>query len=328
MAMPPQTGAYVCPYCRQASDTADHTCPHCGAPVDVRRHVSSSGWAEQPPIRDMARIHFARSTCQISGTYVPVADMGLHEQDLVYFSHHVLLHAAPTVRLEALKMQRGWNRVLSGMPLVMMKAPGPGHVAFSHDSPGETIAIPLPADHAVDVVEHRFLVATGNVQYTWRSSGIWYDTGSADDTETHYPLGQTLDRFHAEGAPGLLLLHAPGNVLVRDLVEGEDICIQPSAFLYKDPAVGMWLHVEYPAGSYWFSSPSRQCKTVWLRLQGPGRIAIQSVFERPETVGFVVGSSGSSVHFWQGATPGAVTLVPGGPPSAPRSGGTLGGRSV
>jgi uncharacterized protein (AIM24 family) len=322
MAMPPESGSYVCPYCRLASETADRTCPHCGAPVDVRRHVSASGWSAQPPIRDMARIHFGRSTCQISGGYVPVADMGLHEEEWVYFSHHVLLHTAPSVRLETLKMQRGWNRVLAGMPLIMMRAQGPGHIAFSHDSPGETLAIPLPPGHGVDVLEHRFLVATGNVGYDWRPSGIWYTTGSGDDQETHYPLGQTLDRFVASGAPGLLLLHAPGNVFVRDLAPNETILIQPSSFLYKDPTVGMWLHVEYPAGNYWFSSASRQCKTVWLTLTGPGRIAMQSVFERPETVGYLSGSSGATHHHW-GA--GAAAPAMNSPFGAP---GGLSGRNV
>jgi uncharacterized protein (AIM24 family) len=298
MALPPEDAKYVCPYCRIPSNTDGTTCPHCGAPVDARRHVSASGWAEQPPIRDMARIHFSRSTCQISGAYVPVADMGLHDDDWVYFSHHVLLHTAPTVRLDAMKMARGWNRVMAGMPLVMMRAQGPGHVAFSHDSPGETIAIPLQPNQAVDVLEHRFLVATGNVGYDWRPSGIWYRTGSGDDTETHYPIGQAIDRFQAVGAPGLLLLHAPGNVFVRDLAQGESILVQPSAFLYKDPYVGLWLHIEYPAGNYWFSSAARQCKTVWLTLTGPGRVAVQSVFERPETVGYVSGTSGHTVHHW------------------------------
>jgi uncharacterized protein (AIM24 family) len=308
MALPPQTGNYVCPYCRIPSDADGTTCPHCGAPLDARRHVSASGWAEQPGIRDMARIHFSRSTCQISGAYVPVADMGLHEDDWVYFSHHVLLHTSPTVQLAAMNMGRGWNRVLAGMPLVMMTARGPGHIAFSHDSPGETVAIPLQVGQAIDVLEHRFLVATGNVGYDWRMSGIWYQTGTGDDREMHYPLGQTIDRFHAKGAPGLLLLHAPGNVFVRDLAPGETILVQPSAFLYKDPHVGLWLHLEYPAGAYWFSSASRQ-----------------TVYERPETVGYVSGTSGHTVHHWQAGVAPAVM----GPQGAPSGGrGLFGGTSV
>jgi uncharacterized protein (AIM24 family) len=327
MAMPPQTGAYTCPYCRIPSGTPDRTCPHCGAPVDIRAHVSDSGWAEQPGIRDMARIQFGRSTCQISGVYVPVADMNLYEGEWVYFSHHVLLHTAPSVTLDALKMATGWNRRLAGMPLIMMTATGPGHIAFSHDHPGETVAIPLMPNQAMDVVEHRFLVATGNVNYNWEQSGIWYQTGSGDDREMRYPLGMTMDRFRAEAAPGLLLLHAPGNVFLRDLAHGQHILIQPSALLYKDPTVQMNLHFEYPGGSYWFSRASQQCLTAWLALHGPGRVAVQSVFERPETVGYVTDSCwGSTTHHW-GATNVAAQFG-GATFGLPGITGPLGGRSV
>ena len=120
MSMPPAQGAYTCPYCRMASEGTGGACPHCGAPVDVRRRVTDSGWVEQPPIRDMARIRFNRSTCQISGTYVPVAEMGLHDNDWVYFSHHVLLHTDPQVRLGNLPMRGGWKRMRAGMPLIML----------------------------------------------------------------------------------------------------------------------------------------------------------------------------------------------------------------
>src|SRR6202035_3598452 len=203
------TPTYTCPWCRIPSAGADATCPHCGAPIDVRARVSKSGWAEQPPIRHMARIRFNRSTCQISGTYVPVAEMNLHDEDWVYFSHHVLLHTDPQVRLDTLKMKGGWNRVLAGMPLIMMTARGPGHIAFSADHPGDTLVVPLQAHQAVDVTEHHFLVATGNVNYQWESSRVWFATQDGDDQEYHYPLGRTMDRFSAHGAPGRLLLHAP-----------------------------------------------------------------------------------------------------------------------
>src|ERR1700730_6625455 len=215
MSTPPSAGAYTCPYCRLVSDGTRTTCPYCGAPVDVRRRVSDSGWTEQPPIRDMARLHFSRSTCQISGTYVPVAEMNLHDDDWVYFSHHVLLHLDPPVMLDAMKMRGGWNRVRSGMPLVIMRAPGPGYIAFSDNHPGETLAVPLPANAAIDVVEPRFLVATGNVGYQWEKAGVWFTTKSGDDTEWHWPVGRFMDRFYAQGGPGLLLLHGPGNTFIR-----------------------------------------------------------------------------------------------------------------
>ncbi|HXP19886.1 MAG TPA: AIM24 family protein [Streptosporangiaceae bacterium] len=298
MSMPPGAGSYTCPYCRIPSDGGGGTCPRCGAPVDIRLRATKSGWAEQPPIRDMARIHFNRSTCQISGAYVPVAEMNLHPEDWVYFSHHVLLHTDPNTRLEALQMGGGWNRVLAGMPMVMMKAQGPGHIAFSADHPGETLAIPLQHNQAVDVVEHRFLVATGNVTYRWERSGIWFTTQNGDEQEWHYPLGQMMDRFTAQGGPGLLLLHGPGNTFIRDLAQGERILVQPSGLIWKDPTVRMHLHIEYPRGQYWFSSARWQAKSLWLTLTGPGRVAVQSVFERPEMVGSIVQSSGATTQYW------------------------------
>jgi uncharacterized protein (AIM24 family) len=298
MSTPTQSSTYTCPYCRMGSDGGGGTCPHCGAPVDVRLRMTNSGWVEQPPIRDMARLRFNRSTCQISGAYVPVAEMNLHDEDSVYFSHHVLLHTQPRVQLETMKMRGAWNRMMSGMPLVMMTARGPGYIAFSADHPGETLAVPLQHNQAVDVVEHRFLVATSNVTYGWENTGIWFTTRSGDDTETHYPLGRAIDRFWAQGGPGLLLLHGPGNTFIRYLAQGERICVQPGGLIWKDPTVSMFLHFEYPRGQYWFSSPRWQAKSTWLTLQGPGRIAVQSVFERPEQVGSVRRSSPATQQVW------------------------------
>ena len=138
MSTPPAQGTYTCPYCRHGAATAaDRTCPHCGAPVDVRLRVSDSGWVEQPPIRDMARIRFSRSTCQISGKYVPVAEMNLHDDDWVYFSHHVLLHTDPRSGSTTCKMKGAWNR-MHGRDAADHDdgAQGPGHIAFSADHPG------------------------------------------------------------------------------------------------------------------------------------------------------------------------------------------------
>ncbi|HEX7993851.1 MAG TPA: AIM24 family protein, partial [Streptosporangiaceae bacterium] len=189
---------YTCPYCRMVNnDDGSTTCPRCGAPVDIRLRVSNSGWCKQPPIRDMARLRFSRSTCQISGAYVPVAEMQLHDDDWVYFSHHVLLHTEPRVRLDSMRMQGGWNRIMAGMPLIMMRAQGPGFVAFSADHPGEVLAIPLEPNQGVDVVEHQFLVATGNIGYQWHNSNVWYTTRNGDDTEWLYPVGKFIDRFIA-----------------------------------------------------------------------------------------------------------------------------------
>jgi uncharacterized protein (AIM24 family) len=275
-----------------------HTCPRCGAPIDIRLKMSNSGWVKQPAIRDMARIRFNRSTCQISGTYVPAAEMKLDAEDWVYFSHHSLLHADMQVRLEAIKMAGGWNRRLAGIPLIMMKAQGPGFIAFSANRPGETLAIPLQANQSVDVVEHRLLLATGNIGYQWQKSGVWFTTQNGDDTEWHYPLGQFIDRFTSHNIPGLLLLHGPGNSFVRDLQPGQRILVQPGALIWKDPSVQMFLHFEYPRGRYWFSSARWQAKSIWLTLQGPGRIAIQSAFDHLHQTRAVQRSSHSTRQQW------------------------------
>ena len=93
-----------------------------------------------------------------------------------------------------------------------------------------------------------------------------------------------MDRFSAPSAPGLLLLHAGGNIFVRELNEGEAILVKPKALVFKDPSVQMQLHFEHPnAGfSLWGGWGGRY---LWLLLYGPGRVAIQSVFEPVEGEG-------------------------------------------
>lgn len=281
-------GRHACRYCRQPTDPEARSCAHCGAATDVRAVVSRSGWQAQPPIRDMARIQFGSSYCQIEGVQVPIADFNLAGPEQIYFSHHHLLWCDPTVQLSPRSMAGGWSRLYAGVPLVMLQAGGPGHVALSDDHPGETIAVPLDEHREVVVAEHRFLAATANVEYTWQASTLWYLTQKRDDREQHYPLGRYLDRFGASGGPGLLLLHAPGNTFVRELDPTGSVRARPSSLVYADSSVRMSLHFEFPAGArdlYLQPGVSHMLHYVWLELRGPGRVALQSVFERPEATG-------------------------------------------
>ena len=289
---------YTCGWCGHVSDGTALSCPACGAAVDVHAIVSKSGWTELPGRRDMAKIQFGQSYCQVEGTYVPVADMSLAAGDGVYFAHHVLLWKDTQIAVTAMSMKGAWKRLLAGMPLVMTQAQGPGHIAFSRDAPGELIALPLQPGQAVDVREHLFLVATHAVAYDWIQSGVWFTTREGNETETHYPLGNFLDRFTAPQAPGLLLLHAGGNVFVRQLGQGESILVKPTAFLFKDPGVHMHLHFERPAGT-WRSWRSWGDRYLWLRLRGPGRVAVQSAFEPMEDNGRTIQShSGGTERQW------------------------------
>jgi uncharacterized protein (AIM24 family) len=290
--------SYTCSWCGMTTDGTALSCPACGAAVDVRAVTTRSGWSELPGRRDMAKLQFGQSFCQIEGTYVPVADMSLAHADWVYFTHHVLLWKEPEVTVKSMGLKGAWKRMFAGLPLIMTQAAGPGHIAFSRDLPGEMIALPLQPGQTVDVREHLFMVATGAVSYDWFKSNVWFTTKSGDETETHYPLGMYLDRFTAPAAPGLLLLHAGGNVFTRRLEQGQTILIKPTSFLFKDTSVSMRLHIERPAGT-WRSWRSWGDRYLWLRLHGPGRVAVQSAYDKLEDNGRdIVNHSGASERQW------------------------------
>jgi uncharacterized protein (AIM24 family) len=298
-ALPPPDALrrYSCPFCDRASDGQALSCPACGAPVDVQAIAAPSGWLELPGIRDMARLEFGRSSCQIEGLYVPVADFRLAPGDGVYFTHHVLLWKDPDVSLSAVSLARGWTRVFAGLPLVMAEARGPGHVAFSRDAPGEMMALPLEPGQAVDIREHVFVAATSNVGYDWFQTDVWFRTKRGDETELHYPVGMAMDRFTAGETPGLVLVHGAGNVFERRLGPDEIILVKPTALLLKDPSVRMHLHIESPVNG-WQAGPSFFDRYLWLRLYGPGRVAIQSAFKHLEDSGGLL-TSHSPMTRWR-----------------------------
>jgi uncharacterized protein (AIM24 family) len=97
-------------------------------------------------------------------------------------------------------------------------------------------------------------------------------------------VGQYIDRFVAGERPGAVLIQVGGNAFVRDLAEGEAILVKPPALLYKDPTVALQMHVEFPSAGvrFWRSWGNRY---LWLRLYGPGRVALQSSYERLEDPG-------------------------------------------
>jgi uncharacterized protein (AIM24 family) len=259
----------------------DSTCPSCGAGLRQPPHVAESGWIQLPARKDMTKLQIGNSSCQIEGVYVPAADMKLAAGDSVYFAHHVLLWKDPQVNIATMPLAGGWKRVFAGLPLIMTMAEGPGHIAFSQDNPGELIPVALHPGQSIDVREHMLLVATSNVTYDWFQTGIWFRTRQGKEVETHYPVGCFMDRFASAHTPGLLILHAGGNVFTRTLAPGQTILVKPAALVFKDPTVQMQLHFEHPSGlfSMWGNWGNRY---LWLRLSGPGRVAVQSVYERME----------------------------------------------
>ena len=93
-----------------------------------------------------------------------------------------------------------------------------------------------------------------------------------------------MDRFTAGDRPGVVMVQVGGNAFMRDLAEGESILVKPPSLLYKDPSVAYQLHVEYPAAGVklWRTWGNRY---LWLRLWGPGRVGLQSCYDRLEDPG-------------------------------------------
>jgi uncharacterized protein (AIM24 family) len=276
----PAPAGSKCTWCGAVLDGRQVSCPQCGATTGIKALTTDSHWSKLPGRKDMAKLQFGKSFCQIEGKYVPVADMNLAAGDSVYFTHHVLLWKDPQINVTTMSLAGAWKRMFAGLPLIMTQASGPGHIAFSHDAPGELIALPLHPGQTVDVREHLFLTATSSVVYDWFQTNVWFTTRNNNETETHYPVGMFMDRFAAPQVPGLLLLHAAGNVFVRELAQGQTILVKPSALIFKDPSVQMHLHLEQPGSFFggWNSWNNWSNRYMWLRLFGPGRVAVQSVF--------------------------------------------------
>src|ERR1051325_5549192 len=112
------TGEIKCSWCGAVSDAIQATCPRCGASLGIPRSIAHSGWAQLPARKDMAKLQFGNSFCQIEGAYVPVADMNLAAGDGVYFAHHVLLWKDPQVTIRTMSLAGAWKRLFAGLPLI------------------------------------------------------------------------------------------------------------------------------------------------------------------------------------------------------------------
>ena len=221
-----------CRWCHSQSPATARTCDHCGAPLDVRDLVTDSGWREAPKLRDLTQFHWAASEIQLDAGVVPVVEINLSPQDQVFFEHHAMLWKDEMVPMAVMPSPGGARRLLAGVPFVLSVARGPGKVAFSRDAPGEVVVLPIEAPAEVDVREHALLLATGTLTYSFeRLAGVRAMLASGS--------GMYLDRFVAQSAPGLLVLHGYGNVFQRSLAEGETVLVEPGGFLYKDSSVAL-----------------------------------------------------------------------------------------
>lgn len=260
-----------CDWCQGMNQTNAVSCWACGAPLDIKNLISESGWREAPRIKDMTEIHFGRSTCQVEGEIVPVAEINLAAGDSIYFEHHVLLWKDDHTPMSVMSLQGGIKRALAGMPFIISLAHGPGRVAFSRDATGELVVLPLHPGMELDVREHAFLLASHQIGYSYvRIKGLRNILFGGQ--------GMFMDRFVTSNEPGLLILHGYGNVFERYLQPGESIMVEPGAFLYKDATVTMNVEMQQLTTG-WFGGTGMNL----ARMTGPGRVGIQSMYVHHHT---------------------------------------------
>jgi uncharacterized protein (AIM24 family) len=255
-----------CSWCNAQNPTGATSCTVCGAPLDVADVVTESGWRAVPRVRDSTSFGFSQSTCELEGEIVPAITVKLGSGDSVFFEHHALLWKDEGLQLGMLAKPGGLKRMFGGMPFTITTATGPGHVAFSRDSAGELVVLPIETDKEIDVREHAFLVGSHSLDYSFeRIKGL--------ANALHGGSGMYLERFTAGREAGLLMLHGSGNVFQRTLGAGESIYVEPGAFLYKDSSVGIETYREDNVKT------SKLGGHMWLaKLTGPGRVGIQSMY--------------------------------------------------
>ena len=133
------------------------------------------------------------------------------------------------------------------------------------------MAMHLANGAALHVREHQFLAATGNIDYTWElNKGV-----------SNILFGGTgffIDKFHGAHGEGILWLHGYGNVFEKVLAPGEEIDVEPGAWLYKDPSVRMTTNVQRLSTGIFAGM-----NLTMNRFSGPGRLGLQSMYLAMET---------------------------------------------
>ncbi|MFI5042804.1 MAG: AIM24 family protein, partial [Acidimicrobiales bacterium] len=312
-----------CKWCRGQSPATATTCERCGAPLDIRDAVTDSGWRQAPAIRDLTEIHFWNSVAQVDGTVVPVVDVELGAGDWVFFEHHVMLWKDENVAMSVMDTPGGAKRILAGMPFVLSVAQGPGRVSFSRDAPGEIVMLPVDPGTELDAREHAMLLASAGLTFSFEKiqgmksmlalgSGMYLDRYVARDAPGLLVLHGYGNVMQRELAAGESIQVEPGGFLYKDAsvtmeistqkLSGEDADGEPSAasqgmqaakglaskgfaglraarsaMKSGDKIGGLVSGLQAAVGA------STNTSMTLMRLVGPGRVGIQSMYMAHET---------------------------------------------
>lgn len=204
---------------------------------------------------------------KVQGELTPALLMTLSRGASVYYEHHVVLSKEPSLQLQRLKLKGAWKRLVGGLPLVMISAVGPGHIAFSREQPGHVFPIHLRKGQSILSPEHTLMAATGDVTYDFE-----YVTGFFRN-QVAGGNGLFIDTFTATADEGAVWLHGHGNVFEYVLEAGESVDVEPGAWIYRDPTVQMTtVYQDLKMG--FFSSANGNF--YFNRFTGPGRVGVQT----------------------------------------------------
>ncbi|MBV9408572.1 MAG: AIM24 family protein, partial [Candidatus Eremiobacteraeota bacterium] len=211
-------------------------------------------------------------------------DVELGARTGIFFEHHILLWKQPQVRLGFMGLKNAAKRVFAGLQIFISTAQGPGNIAMSREAPGQIVALRLQPGQIVDVREHQFLLATQAVNYDF-----YWQQGLANVLFSR--TGLFIDRFSATNEEGLLLLHGYGNVFEKILAPGEQIDVEPGAWLWKDASVQMDTVTVLQSGGGGgllgaLGAFVGGASLMMNRFTGPGRLGLQSMtYHEPQLEG-------------------------------------------
>ena len=208
---------------------------------------------------------FGGVTYHLDGELVPVLTVEMAQGTSVYFEHHTLLWKNTSVEIGIKKMAGLFKRMISGMQIFMTEATGNGQIAFSRDGVGHIFPMHLKHGQELHVREHQFLAATGNIDYT-------FEMVKSVSSLLFGGMGFFIDKFFAPAGDGIVWLHGYGNVFEITLEPGEQIDVEPSAWLYKDPSVQLTtVLAKFTTGLF------ASTNITLNRFTGPGRLGLQSM---------------------------------------------------
>jgi len=270
----------------QGQPQSQYGAPQQGAyipPNQYEEYSSNQAFGAKVPRAELHNpegvLHVADMSITIDGELVPVVDVMLGNQLPIYFEHHILLWKHPGVQIGFKSLRGAAKRFFAGLQIFITEAQGPGNISFSRDSVGQIVALRLQPGQMVEVREHQFLFATGNIDYDFT-----FVQGAANILFSR--TGLFIDQFTCRGGEGILVVHGYGNVFEKMLAPGETLDVEPGAWLWKDPSVQMT--VTTVAGSQRggglfgaIGGFMAGASIVLNRFTGPGRLGIQSMTYHP-----------------------------------------------